>query len=119
MVVRINVNATVHTPMYAIDKRMYMKLKLDDTSRQKLDDHHKKEAAKYKMICPPSKLQHDILQLKIPWRYNRVMCIVNGLTPVEDMLENHSVVCTIEFCGSFTLGMFWKIFSISSAENQV
>ena len=47
MTVRINVHATVHTPMYAIDKRMYMKLKLDDISRQKLDDHHNKEAAKY------------------------------------------------------------------------
>ena len=35
-------------------------------------------------------------QVKVPFRYNRVMCRVSGLTPVQDMPEGLEVDCDIE-----------------------
>jgi len=35
-------------------------------------------------------------QVKVPFRYNRVMCRVNGLTPIQDMPEGLEVDCDIE-----------------------
>ena len=114
---RLSLHAIVNTPMYARDTRKYMKIQLDEKSRLKVDNLHNHEAARYKVVCPPAPMQHDILDIKIPWRYNRVDCMVNGLVPVQDMEAGHKINCAIEFCGSWTLGMFWKFVSITSAEN--
>jgi len=35
-------------------------------------------------------------QVKVPFRYNRVMCRVSGLTPIQDMPEGLEVDCDIE-----------------------
>lgn len=37
-----------------------------------------------------------IRRVKVPFRYGRVMCHVNGLTPVQDLKEGQSVQCFIE-----------------------
>jgi len=38
----------------------------------------------------------DNEKIKVPYRYNRVMCKVHGLTPVQDMKVGDVVKCTIE-----------------------
>jgi len=35
-------------------------------------------------------------QVKVPFRYNRVMCRVSGFTPIQDMPEGLEVDCDIE-----------------------
>ena len=60
--------AIVKTPWYDIQGRKYINLEFDRT----------------------------IKQVKVPFRYNRVMCHVNGLTPIQDMPEGTMVECDIE-----------------------
>lgn len=38
----------------------------------------------------------DELRIKVPWRYNRVMCTVKGLTPVQDLVVGQEVCAVYE-----------------------
>jgi hypothetical protein len=41
---------------------------------------------------------HDVvLQVKIPFRYNRVMCTVHGHIPIQDFKAGQHVRATIEY----------------------
>ena len=37
-----------------------------------------------------------IHQVKVPFRYGRVMCRVTGLTPIQDMIKGSTLECVIE-----------------------
>ena len=37
-----------------------------------------------------------IRRVKVPFRYNRVMCAVSGITPIQSLEIETSVECTIE-----------------------
>lgn len=60
--------AIVKTPWYDIGGRKYLDLELDG----------------------------HIRRVKVPFRYGRVMCHVNGHVPVQDLKEGQSVQCFIE-----------------------
>jgi uncharacterized OB-fold protein len=38
----------------------------------------------------------DGQSIKVPWRYNRVMCQVNGLTPIQELRVGQEVKAVIE-----------------------
>jgi hypothetical protein len=60
--------ATVETPMYDIGPRKYIDLRVSD----------------------------NVLKVKIPWRYNRVMCKVHGIRPIQELKEGELVNVVIE-----------------------
>jgi hypothetical protein len=60
--------ATVETPMYDIGQRKYIDLRVSD----------------------------NVLKVKIPWRYNRVMCKVHGIRPIQELKEGELVNVVIE-----------------------
>ena len=41
-------------------------------------------------------IEIDGISCKVPWRYNRVMCKVNGLTPLQDLVIGQEVRAIIE-----------------------
>ena len=62
---------------------------------------------------------HDgkILTVKVPFRYRRVMCSVNG-RPVQSLIKDDEVEVDIDFTGVWNVGNYsgytWKIKSITS-----
>jgi hypothetical protein len=42
-----------------------------------------------------------IQRVKVPFRYNRVMCLVNGLTPVQLIPENTTIDCVVDDVDGF------------------
>jgi hypothetical protein len=38
----------------------------------------------------------DGQSIKVPWRYNRVMCRVNGITPIQDLKVGQEIKAIIE-----------------------
>jgi hypothetical protein len=38
----------------------------------------------------------DGISIKVPWRYNRVMCKVTGLIPIQDLVIGQEVRAVIE-----------------------
>ena len=53
-------------------------------------------------------------KVKIPFRYNRVMCKVIGLKTIQELVEGDLVDIDLEYCG----GMYYKINSITTELNN-
>jgi hypothetical protein len=62
--------ATVHTPYYDWDGRKYLEISCEGG--------------------PP------VLRVKVPWRYGRVMCRVEGLKTVQELQKGDQVEITLE-----------------------
>jgi hypothetical protein len=39
--------------------------------------------------------------IKVPWRYNRVMCKVHGIVPIQDFVLGQKVRALIEYVGEW------------------
>ena len=77
--------ATVKRAWYDIQGRKYLNLEFDGTTKQ----------------------------VKVPFRYQRVMCRVCGLTPIQDMPEDSVLECVIER-KSWDDETFWILHSVTS-----
>jgi hypothetical protein len=60
--------ATVVTPYYDWDGRKYLELNIEDS----------------------------LVRVKVPWRYGRVMCRVEGLRTVQELQKGDEIEVTIE-----------------------
>ena len=63
--------ATVHTPYYDWDGRKYLELRLENQGSL-------------------------VLRVKVPYRYGRVMCRVEGLKTVQELQKGDEVEITLE-----------------------
>lgn len=43
----------------------------------------------------------DGQNVKVPWRYNRVMCTVHGIVPIQELKVGQEVLCRIEYTGEW------------------
>lgn len=77
--------ATIKRAWYDIQGRKYLNLEFDGTTKQ----------------------------VKVPFRYGRVMCHVCGLTPVQDMPEGSVLECVIER-KTWDGETFWILHSVTS-----
>jgi hypothetical protein len=66
--------ATVHTPFYDWDGRKYFEL----------------ETKSEGLVIP------TIQRIKIPWRYGRVMCRIEGLKTVQELQKGDEIEITLE-----------------------
>ena len=90
--------------MYSVGTRKYMKIELDQETRDEvLRTHNKKN---FEGGINP--LDDNILLVKIPYRYNRVDCQVLGLTPVECLKPGDEISTTVQFCGAWKSGLYWR-----------
>jgi len=62
--------ATVHTPYYDWDGRKYLELNMEGGP--------------------------EVLRVKVPWRYGRVMCRVEGLKTVQELQKGDHIEITLE-----------------------
>ena len=61
--------ATVHTPYYDWDGRKYLELNLEGSG---------------------------VLRVKVPFRYSRVMCSIEGLMTIQELQKGDEVEVTLE-----------------------
>jgi len=62
--------ATIARPFYDWDGRKYMELRMEDTG--------------------------NVLRTKVPWRYKRVMCHVEGIRPIQEFESGESVEVLVD-----------------------
>ena len=99
--------------MHDVGRTKYITVELSPRVSQKIQDLYKRDARAYKLVIPPEP-DSESLNIKVPWRYNRVMCQIQGLVPVQEMSKGQEVHVHIEYCGTWALGMFWKLSAIST-----
>ncbi|ABY27847.1 hypothetical protein OtV5_062 [Ostreococcus tauri virus OtV5] len=102
--------AQVHTPMYDHNDKMYIRLVIPEKCAQIVQRMHKKEVR-------DNPLDGRILTVKVPFRYRRVMCEVQG-QPVQALTIGSEVEVEVEFMGVWNVGNYsgfsWKLVSIKS-----
>ena len=110
-------NCSIAEPMFG-DYRKYFTLELDSDTVKMIKINHVKKAIPVKILVDP--LNGNLLKVKIPFRYNRVMCNVTGQKTIQEMVKGDRVQVEIKYCGWWESGGFggpsWKLVSISSLE---
>ena len=109
-------NCSIAEPMFG-DSRKYFILELDSDTVKMVKINHVKKTIPVKKLVDP--LNGNSLKVKIPFRYNRVMCKVTGNKTIQEMVKGDQVQAEIKYCGWWESGDFggpsWKLVSISSA----
>ena len=94
------VTATVYEPMYEYNEKKYIRLSLPDKVRDYILALH---ANRSDTILFPDTLddplEGNVLKVKVPFRYRRVMCNVDGDTPVQALKKGDTVLTELQFNG--------------------
>ena len=106
----MDVDATVYCPMYDINDKKYIKLTLSDNDASIVRTIHDKYTVEH------DPLDGRVLQVKIPWRYRRVMCDMVGDKIPQELSTGDLVFAKIQFEGRWSRGSYkgltWKLLSI-------
>jgi len=82
-----------------------------DTAMVRATQDRKKHLIRGDRVDDP--LDGRLLMVKIPWRYRRPMCRVEGLTPISGLKKGDQCSLTIEFTGAWNVngysGYTWKL----------
>jgi hypothetical protein len=113
--VSFSVTGKVSSPMYSKNSKMYLDIVLDNS--EKVRDTHQKSSEYFK---PKSKIIDPLVQttltVKVPWKYDRVMCSVLGLKTIRELVTGDTISATINFCGIWDVNNFcgpsWKLVNI-------
>lgn len=118
----------VYEPMYEYNDKKYMRVVVDNRTRdyiQGLQDSKSRFIMNKHNIDDP--LDGRILTVKVPFRYRRVMCTVEGDTPVQSLAKGDKIKIIANFSGAWNVanhsGYAWVIKtiqtpSLSSREHQ-
>ena len=94
------VEATVYEPMYDYNDKKYIRLTVSNKVRDYILGLH---ANKSDVIFFPDTLddplEGNVLKVKVPFRYRRVMCNVDGDTPVQSLKKGDLVQTELQFNG--------------------
>jgi hypothetical protein len=113
----MKVVANVYEPMYDFNDKKYMRVLLSPNVAKKVSTIHdnKMHLLLNEHIDDP--LDGRILKVKIPFRYRRVMCKVEG-KPIQSLLKDDEVELEIDFKGAWNVdkysGFSWVLVSCSA-----
>ena len=111
----MKIQCLVSEVLFDGDKK-YIALELDGETVTKVKFTHVKMSREAPRLVDP--LQGNILKVKIPFRYNRVMCKFSGKT-IQELVKGDKVEVDITYCGWWVSGDFggpsWKMESCSSS----
>lgn len=109
---------SIFTPMYEHNNKRYIRVLLNDYDMKRVwFSHHRHELTTRHVDDP---LEGHVLTIKVPYRYNRVMCRFEGV-PVQSLKIGDEVEIDASFMGKWTYedysGYTWKL-SYIKLKNQ-
>ena len=94
------VEATVYEPMYEYNEKKYIRLTVPNRVLDYILGLHVNRSD---TILFPDKLddplEGNVLKVKVPFRYRRVMCNVDGDKPVQSLVKGDAVQTELQFNG--------------------
>ena len=86
--------------MYEYNDKKYIRVTIPDKFREYVEKTHERKS---NVILYNNKLDNplegNVLKLKVPFRYRRVMCNVEGDKPVQSLERGDRVLVEIQFNG--------------------
>ena len=113
--------AKVYEPMYDFNNKKYIRLTIPQKASEIIRGMHisRMHFLTNQIIDDP--LDGDVLTVKVPFRYRRVMCEVKG-RPIQSLIKGDEVEVVVDFKGFWNMGNhsgFSWILSSSSAGASV
>jgi hypothetical protein len=109
--------AQVYEPMYEFNNKKYFRVKVPEKGRQIIEGMHASRTHLLKNTNVDDPLDGHVLKVKIPFRYRRVMCNVEG-RPIQSLIKGDVVEMEIEFKGVWNVenhsGFSWVLVSSST-----
>jgi len=109
--------AKVHTPMYDHNDKKYIRLVIPENCANIMKRVQRNKSGLIKNSHIDDPLDGFVLTVKVPFRYRRVMCQVEG-RPVQSLSKEDEVDVEVDFSGVWNVGNYsgysWKLMSIKS-----
>lgn len=106
----MKVSCKVHTPMFDYNDRKYIRFLLSDDAKRRVEYAHAKIPLQGENREDP--LDGNVLTVKVPFRYRRVMCAFEGV-PVQSLKKDDPVEVVLQFMGVWTYAQYsgyaWKL----------
>jgi hypothetical protein len=97
--------AVVHQAMYEHNDKKYLRIRVPEDVARYVARVEAKNAYKLnKDARVYEDFFNDVLVVKVPFRYRRVMCPVTGDKPVQDLVEGDVVQVEVDYTGTWTTG---------------
>ena len=104
--------AKVYQPMYDHNDKKYIRLVIPENCSQIIHRIHANKSWLIKNSHVDDPLDGRILTVKVPFRYRRVMCKVEG-KPVQSLIKDDEIEIDINFMGVWNVGEYsgysWKL----------
>jgi hypothetical protein len=115
----IPLEGDVYEPMYDYNDKKYIRITVDNRTRdyiQGLQESKSRFIVNKTRVDVP--LDGNVLTIKVPFRYRRVMCTVEGDTPVQSLAKGDKVKILANFSGAWNVanhsGYAWVIKTIQT-----
>lgn len=115
----IPLEGDVYEPMYDYNDKKYIRITVDNRTRdyiQGLQESKSRFIVNKTRVDDP--LDGNVLTIKVPFRYRRVMCTVEGDTPVQSLAKGDKVKISANFSGAWNVanhsGYAWVIKTIQT-----
>lgn len=107
--------AKVYQPMYDHNDKKYIRVVIPENCCEIIKRMQANKAHLIKNNRIDNPLDGRILTIKVPFRYRRVMCKVQG-KPVQSLIKDDEIEIDINFMGVWNVGEYsgysWKLTSI-------
>lgn len=90
--------ATVHEPMYDFNSKKYIRFIIPAKVSEIIERMHTLKQYLVKNQNVDNPLDGNVLTVKVPFRYRRVMCEVKG-RPIQSLVKGDEVEIEIDFKG--------------------
>ena len=114
----VNFKCTIDTPYFEHNKKKYITIKLSDSDKKKVHSEHLKTSKFIQNIKIKNPLDENILEVKVPFRYNKISCKVSGDKTIQELVEGDEVNIILVYCGVWNIGEWsgfaWKVSEIKN-----
>lgn len=110
----------VYSPMIDYNNKKYIRFLISDNIKQRIEYVHSNVQLHGEKKEIP--LEGNVLTVKVPFRYRRVMCTFEGV-PVQTLKKDDEVEVDIMFMGPWNYGKYcgltWKLSYIKSKTERI
>ena len=104
--------AKVYQPMYDHNEKKYIRLVIPEKCSEIIRRIHTNKSYLIKNERVDNPLDGNVLTVKVPFRYRRVMCKVEG-KPIQSLIKDENVEVEIIFMSVWNVGEYsgysWKL----------
>lgn len=109
----------VHSKLYSKNNRKYIDIQIPYDYIEKIRSVHNSLSHKLTKPHIHIPLNHDILTIKVPFKNNRISCLVKGVTTLYEIEPGEQLKVKIQWCGVWewkdNCGIAWKLVQVDSS----